>query len=175
METSFYKNSLGHLSVNFNKTDAVKDLIRCPIEFCYEPPPGKSRMDFCPEYKKYSQFHKPVKYENPFNKEKPFDMQEIGKILAITEILIFAITYVFLNRIEYTQRIYIENYKSRVIEMDDFSVTVRGLPPDFKFNADDELLKMMLKGHFEKVADSQQALEGDKEDELKTHSKVIDV
>lgn len=55
METSFYKNSLGHLGVHFNKTDSA-DLIKCD------------------DYPKYKTNHPPVKYFNPFNKDKPYDM-----------------------------------------------------------------------------------------------------
>lgn len=74
--------------------------------------------------------------------------------MAITEIIVFLVTYFVLNRIEFTQKCYIDNYKSHVIEMDDFTVTVKGLPSDSKFNADDDLLKVLLKSHFEKVADT---------------------
>ena len=67
-------------------------------------------------------------------------------IITITAVLLFGW---FLNQSQY---VYVNMYKTKTIEMSDFTVRVKGLPHHQQYECNDEVIRAILMAHFQRVA-----------------------
>lgn len=82
---------------------------------------------------------------------QPMDMYKgdfVYVILTLDFIVIF-LTIWMINLLEWRYKQYAKLYDKRAVEMRDFTVIIRNLPPDFEFGGKDLMLQAQLWNHIE--------------------------
>lgn len=87
---------------------------------------------------------------NPFN-NKIITKEDLGYLVAVVDIIVVITMVLFVYFLEKSQKRYIEQFKDQTIEMTDFAVSIKNLPPDYMWNHDEHVLKAYLRAHFEAV------------------------
>jgi hypothetical protein len=82
---------------------------------------------------------------------KPMDLVKgdfVYVVIALDFIVIMC-TIWLINLLEYRYKQYAQLYDKRAVEMRDFTVIIRNLPPDFEFGGKDLMLQAQLWNHIE--------------------------
>lgn len=86
---------------------------------------------------------------------KEYLKSEGAQMLVIIDILSVLVLIGYILWLEWSQKKYINDYKLANLEMEDFALSIQGLPHHMKYDNNEHVLRALLVSHFETVAKEQ--------------------
>ena len=75
--------------------------------------------------------------------------------IVFLDMIVVICFLIFIWIMEDSQEAYASQFKDESIEMNDFSIRVKGMPHDYQYDCEDSILRAHLINHFESVIKDQ--------------------
>merc|ERR1712166_1558967 len=98
---------------------------------------------------------------NPFSGE-PLQKAEMADVIVWIDMVVVVSFLIFIWIMEDSQEAYAHQFKEESIEMNDFSIRVKGMPLDHQYGNDENNLRAFLTHHLEGVIQDEMAAKGKK-------------
>lgn len=96
---------------------------------------------------------------NPFSGE-PLQKTEMANVIVWIDMVVVVSFLIFIWVMEDSQEAYAQQFKEESIEMNDFSIRVKGMPLDHQYGNDENNLRAFLTHHLENVIRDEMAAKG---------------
>lgn len=96
---------------------------------------------------------------NPFSNE-PLQKAEMANVIVWIDMVVVVSFLIFIWFMEESQEAYAQQFKEESIEMNDFSIRVKGMPLDHQYGNDENNLRAFLTHHLEGVIRDEMAMKG---------------